>query len=109
MARSRVVSAVAVLVFALAPAARADDDPAGAKALFDQALELGQAGNFPEACQKLEQSLSLHDGLGTQFHLAGCWQKIGRTASAYSLFEKVVARAHEAGQTEREELARSRL
>jgi hypothetical protein len=85
------------------------DDPAGAKKLFDEAVELAQSGDFAGACPKLEQSLALHDGLGTQFHLAGCWAKIGRTASSYALFEKVANKSHELGQTEREEVAHARM
>ena len=102
---------MALVALAAAPRAQAEgaDDPAGAKVLFDQAVELASAGNFPEACEKLEASRKAHDGLGTSFHLAGCWQKIGRTASAYALFESVATRAREAGQTERAELARSRM
>ncbi len=80
-----------------------------AQALFDDAVELASKGNFEEACRKLEKSLALHDGLGTSYHLAGCWQKIGRTASAYALFEKVANRAHERGEDERETVARGRM
>lgn len=85
------------------------DDPVKAKALSDEAVALANAGDFPSACMKLEESLALHQGLGTEFHLAGCWSKIGRTASAYALFEKVATRAHELGQSEREELTRQRM
>ncbi len=85
------------------------DDPVRAKALSDEAVELANQGDFPSACVKLEQSLALHQGLGTEFHLAGCWSKVGRTASAYALFEKVAAKAHELGQSERETVARQRM
>ncbi len=92
-----------------AQGAAASDARAQARVLFDEAVELASAGNFQTACSKLEQSLELHDGLGTSFHLAGCWQKIGRTASAHAMFEQVANRARELGQTERERLARTRL
>lgn len=85
------------------------DDPVRAKVLFDDAVELGNAGRFAEACQKLEESRKLHDGLGTAFHLAGCWVKIGRTASAYALFGEIAKRAEDSGQKERAELSRSRM
>jgi hypothetical protein len=85
------------------------DDPAAAKLLFDEAVKLASQGNFVEACQKLEASRRLHDGIGTSFHLAGCWQKVGRSASAHALFGEVAQRAEDAGQTERAELARSRM
>jgi hypothetical protein len=86
-----------------------DEGRARAQAFFDEAVALASNGDFPAACGKLEESLKLHDGLGTSFHLAGCWQKIGRTASAYRLFDKVASRARELGQTEREQTARSRM
>jgi len=127
----RILSAVVTLcAFAATPLARAADaaptsaqgtavapaagtptpkDPARAKVLFDEAVELARGGKFPEACQKLEESQRLHDGLGTAFHLAGCWQKIGRTASAYALFATVATRADEASQAERAALARERM
>jgi len=89
--------------------AEGEDDSKRAQTLFDQAVESARGGDYATACQQLEQSLKLHDGLGTQFHLAGCWQKLGRTASAYALFDQVANKAHELGQTEREELARARL
>jgi hypothetical protein len=109
----RAVALVCLILYSLAagvPEARAESkDQAEAQRLFDDAVELASSGNFAAACLKLEKSLSLHDGLGTSYHLAGCWQKIGRTASAYSLFERVANRAREAGQNERETVARSRM
>lgn len=95
-----------------APPARtsaATGKQAEAQVLFDRAIELASAGNFGAACQKLEQSLALYEGLGTRFHLAGCWQKIGRTASAYRLFEVVAGKARDLGQAEREQAARARM
>jgi hypothetical protein len=110
--RKIAVGSLCLCALALATSvARAEgvDDPVRAQALFDQAVELARGGDYPGACDKLEQSRSLHDGLGTRFHLAGCWQKLGRTASAYALFEQVADEAHDLGQSEREELARARL
>lgn len=85
------------------------DDLTRARIDFDAALELARAGDYPSACNKLEQSLAAHDGLGTSFHLAGCWLKIGKTASAYALFGKIAERAHELGQPEREQVVRARM
>jgi hypothetical protein len=110
--RRAVVSCCLILCSLAAglPLARAEGKaPAEAQRLFDHAAELASAGNYAEACRELEKSLSLHDGLGTSYHLAGCWEKIGRTASAYALFEKVANRARESGQDEREKVARGRM
>jgi hypothetical protein len=92
-----------------ASAAAPVDDPVAAKKLSDEAVELARGGDYTAACAKLEQSLALHDGLGTSFHLAGCWAKIGRTASAYALFDKVATKAHDLGQADREQVARDRM
>jgi hypothetical protein len=109
----RAVILCCVTLYSLAAGAaeaRAEgNDETEAKRLFDSAVELASEGNFMAACRKLEKSLSLHDGLGTSYHLAGCWQKIGRTASAYALFKKVAERAHELDQDERETVARGRM
>jgi hypothetical protein len=79
-----------------------------AAALFDEAVALATKGEYPTACRKLEESLALYDAVGTSFHLAGCWQRIGRTASAHALFDKVAHRTFELGQTERALAARDR-
>lgn len=63
---------------------------------------------FAEACPKLEESLRLDQGMGTQFNLAHCWEKLGRTASAWALFLDVAAAARAGNQPQRETAARER-
>jgi len=65
-------------------------------------------GRFEEACPKLEESLRLDHGMGTQYNLAHCWEKTGRTASAWGLFLDVASAASVAGQAKREVAARQR-
>jgi serine/threonine-protein kinase len=94
--------------FLVAPRlARAGDSPA-AQALFDDAKRLMKAGRYDEACPKLQESQKLDGGMGTQFHLADCWQHIGRSASAWSLFREVESQAHALGQAARERVAHDR-
>jgi serine/threonine-protein kinase len=83
-------------------------DPAAAEALYDEAKQLASQGRYAEACPKLEESENLDTGLGTQFHLADCWQHLGRTASAWALFREVASQAHAVGQNARERVARDR-
>jgi hypothetical protein len=102
------------LAFVAAPALAeesggADAAKARAQMLFDEAARLTEEGKFQAACDKLEQSYGAFAGVGTAFHLGRCWQKIGRTASAYRMFETVAQKAKELGQTEREQAARQRL
>jgi hypothetical protein len=65
-------------------------------------------GRYSEACPKFEESQRSDAGLGTQFHLADCWQHLGRTASAWALFREVESGARALGQTSRERVARDR-
>jgi len=67
-----------------------------------------EAERFDEACPKLEESLRLDQGIGTQFNLAHCWEKQGRTASAWALFLDVAAAARASNQEKRETAARER-
>lgn len=94
----------------LAPASsRADDgeiDPASrarAEALFTEGLELLEKGDTALACPKLEAAVALTrgDALGGKLVLARCYERAGRTASAWGLYREVGARAENLGQKER--------
>jgi len=103
----------AVLVLAAVPhvALAADPpkkDPAGAHGLFYEARELMRQNKFAEACPKLEESMRLEPGLGTQFNLADCNEHLGKVTSAWAGFLKVAAASKAANQPEREKLARKR-
>src|SRR6266498_2939701 len=65
-------------------------------------------GKFAEACPKLGESQRLDPGVGTQFHLADCYERIGQTASAWAGFLEAASGAKALGQTEREKVARER-
>jgi hypothetical protein len=66
------------------------------------------AEKYSEACPKFEESLRLDPGMGTQFNLAHCWEKIGRTASAWAMFLDVAAAARAGNQPQREAAAKER-
>jgi len=80
-------------------------DKATAQALFDHGKQLAAAGQLSEACSKFEESQRLDPGIGTQFHLASCYEQAGRTASAWTLFLEVASGSHAQGQLEREKVA----
>ena len=91
------------------PASAQEDASAlASRALFDEARRLMQSGQFKEACPKLEESQRLRSGIGTQFNLAECYEKVGRYASAWSLYLRVAADTKALGQPEREQIARAR-
>lgn len=79
-----------------------------AQTLFEQGIALKQRGRYAEACPKLEESQRLDPGLGTQYHLADCYEKQGRTATAWSLYGDIARQAAVSGQPEREAVARER-
>lgn len=83
-------------------------DKAAAEVLFDQAKGLSNQGKHEEACPKFEASQKLDPGIGTALFLADCYEKIGRTASAWAMFREAAAMAKAAGQSDREQIARAR-
>jgi hypothetical protein len=102
---------VLLCTLALPVAARADatpQDQAIAQSLYDEGRNLMTAKNYPQACPKLEESQRLDPAPATQFHLADCYERIGRTASAWAAFLDVASTSKVAGRTEREKVARER-
>jgi hypothetical protein len=76
--------------------------------LFAEGKQLYDQGEVEAACQKFEASLARKPAIGTRFHLANCFERIGRTASARALFLEVAEQTRALRQTEREQLARDR-
>lgn len=101
------VLAIAALCGSVHPA-HAQSDSAAARALFAEGRSLMEDERYAEACPKFEESLRLDHGMGTQFNLAHCWEKLGRTASAWALFLDVAAAAKAGNQPQREAAARER-
>jgi hypothetical protein len=103
--------ACAALPVAWETSARAEAslaDKAAAQSLFDEGRKLMAAGQFAEACPKLAESQKLDPGVGTQFHLADCYEKLGQTASAWAGFLEAASAAKSMGQSDREKVAKDR-
>jgi serine/threonine-protein kinase len=83
-------------------------DKAAAEALFDRGLALLRAREYAEACAKLEASERIDPGVGTLLYLGTCYERLGRTASAWATFREASSLAQSTGQPERAELARDR-
>jgi hypothetical protein len=81
---------------------------AAAEALFNQGRDLMTAGKFVEACPKFEASQQLDPGLGTMLNLAECYEKTGRTASAWAEYREAIPLARAAGSKARQDLATER-
>jgi hypothetical protein len=94
------------LAFLTGLAHEARADAATAQALFDQGKKLMGEKKYAEACPKFEESQKLDPGLGTQTNLAICYEAMGRTASAWSLYLEVAGAAKATNQPDREKKAR---
>lgn len=109
--RARLIAGFVLLVCcwpATAPAQSSAGDQAAAQALFDDAKALVAGGRAAEACPKFEESQRLDPGIGTQLNLADCYERVGRTASAWTLYEEVAVTARRQNQDVRAQHAEAR-
>ncbi|MBL8743281.1 MAG: hypothetical protein JNK04_19355, partial [Myxococcales bacterium] len=79
-----------------------------AEALFESAKQRMEAGDYAGACAKFDASQSLDPAIGTLLHLGDCYERIGRTASAWAAFLEAASLAEAAGQQPRFEIATTR-
>jgi hypothetical protein len=104
------IAGCAIVLFSAAQAlAQASaSDKAAAEALFEQGLAHMREGKLEQACSELERSQSLERGIGTMLYLAECYEKLGRSASAWALFREAASVAAAQGETERARVGNSR-
>jgi hypothetical protein len=108
-ARALCAAALALLAASSPALAQTSSEKvASAQALFDEGLRLINAGQLAAACPKLAASQKLDPGMGTKFRLADCYEKLGKTASAWALFIDLGDEARAAKRKDREEFARKR-
>jgi len=91
------------------PQAPLKNQSAEADRLFHQGQALLDNGHLEAACAKFEASESLENGLGTLLHLGDCYERVGRTASAWHAFLEAEALAHYKKDAEREQVAAQRV
>jgi hypothetical protein len=107
----RIVAAVAVATALTLPSAAhaqsRNEDLARADSLFNAGKALLEAGQNVDACAKFAESKRLAPGLGVTLYLADCYERIGRTASAWSEFRSAEGLARERND-KRAEVARGR-
>jgi len=100
---------VAALVVAFAPSASADPATrAAAEALFAEGKRLMNEGSLDEACPKLAESDRLSPTSGAALALAYCFEKAGKTASAWGAYRLAEGRAKAEGRRDREAAASER-
>ncbi len=104
-------AACLALVLTLTPVlcmAQSAGNKAAAEAIFEQGKLLMQSGDYTQACLKFEASQKLDEGIGTLLYLADCYEKTGRTASAWAMFKEAASIAGAQGQESRQKLATQR-
>lgn len=89
-------------------AAIAQSAPA-AEALFAEGRELMAKGELAAACAKLADSEKLDPAPGTAFNLALCYERSGRTASAWAEYKTAASGYAREGRGEWEARARARV
>ena len=96
------LAAVVALQVALATSARAQspgsNNKVTAEALFESGRQLVASGKYAEACPKFADSQRLDPSTATLLNLASCWEKVGRTATAWATYREAQSAAHAAGR-----------
>jgi hypothetical protein len=69
-----------------------------AEALFEDGRRLVASGKYAEACPKFEASQKLDPSAGTLLNLASCWEKQGRSATAWGAYKEAASLADAAGR-----------
>lgn len=82
---------------------------AGAETLFQQGVALMNDQRTTEACAKFEGSQSLDPALGTLLRLGDCYDRIGKTASAWTTFQDAVSLARNRREPDRQQIAHERV
>lgn len=98
---------LAIAIVCASGVARADDAE-NADKLDAEAKTLMEQHRYAEACARFAASDRLKPGTGVIMRLGLCYERIGKTASAWSTFRTAAARARLAGDTTLAELATKR-
>ncbi len=80
---------------------RTSSEKAAAESLFDHAMDNLKAGNLEAACDNFEKSQKIDPAVGTLLYLAECYERTGRTASAWATFREAASLARELRETDR--------
>ena len=101
--------ALGLALYAGSAAAQASaSDKAAAEALFDQGVRLMKQNGFAEACPKLEESNRIDPAVGTLLYLGECYERVGKTASAWATFREAASLATTSNQPDRARTATTR-
>src|SRR5260370_18290385 len=91
-------SATQVAPAARGPAKSPGSNKVTAEALFESGRQLVAEGKYADACPKFADSQRLDASTATLLNLASCWEKLGRTATAWATYREAQSAAHAAGR-----------
>lgn len=95
-----------LLIATHAQANPAKRDPAAADALFRDALNARDKGDWKTACEKFNASMALDPAASTQINIAKCYEHEGKLATAWSeVNQAMVLNRGTRGEQRKEELA----
>ena len=102
------VSATAFLV-GTPSIAFSQNNEAIAESLFHEGKKLYSEKRYAEACQRLDQSHKADPAGGTVLLLAMCYERLGRTSSAWAKYSEALALARRDGRSDREQKAQEAM
>ncbi len=73
-------------------------DKVAAEALFEEGRQLVGQDKVAEACPKFVASERLDPSSGTLLNLANCWERLGRTATAWATYRQAASAANAEGR-----------
>jgi hypothetical protein len=105
------VTAGLVLALSLSWGSHARADASGAaaaEALYEEGKKLETKGDFASACPKFAASQQLDAAAGTLLHLANCYEKTNKNASAWATYLDAASAAHAQNRADWEKAARGK-
>ncbi len=85
--------------------AQGKGDKVAAEALFQEGRRLLDEGKLEQACPKLAESQQIDPAVGTLLYLGDCYERSGKTATAWATFHSAASAAAAAGQAPRQKIA----
>ncbi len=82
-----------------------ESDKVAAQALFEDGRKLVAEGKFGDACPKFADSERLDPSPSTLLNLASCWEKAGRTATAWATYREAESAAQAARRADYKAIA----
>jgi hypothetical protein len=100
---------VACVVLTPTQSAHAQSEKASAEALFADGRRLMSEGKNEQACIKFAASNKQDPSSGTLLNLGNCYEKLGRSASAWAAYAEAASRAQSANRDDHLRIAQKRV